>query len=76
MAPRPIIRTEVREVKDAESTSRFSIKPLVCDARTKNMHNLATKQIFQEKLRKIDPNMGLSQMANKQTDEVSAKLMR
>ena len=76
MAPRPVMTVEVSKVKDAESTSRFSIKPLVCDARTKNMHNLATKQICQEKLRKTACNMGLSQMANEQTDEVSARLMR
>ena len=68
----PVMTVQVRKVKDAESTSRSGIKPLVYDARMKNTHNLATEQNFKEQLRKIDSNMGLSQMANEQTDEESA----
>lgn len=58
--------------KDAESTSRSGIKPLVYDARMKNTHSLATEQNLKEQLRKIDPNMGLSQMADEQTDDGGA----
>ena len=73
IAPQPVMTVEVRKVKDAESTSRSGIKPFVYDTRMKNSHNLATEQAFKEQLREIDPNMSLSQMANEQTDEASAR---
>ena len=38
----------------------------------KNTHNLATEQNFKDQLRKIDPNMGLSQTADEQTDDTCA----
>ena len=60
ITPQPVMTVEVRKVKDAESTSRSGIKPLVYDARMKNSHNLATEQAFKEQLREIDPNMSLS----------------
>ena len=69
IAPQPVMTVEVRKIKDAESTSRSGIKPLVYDARTKNTHNLGTEQNLKEQLRNFDPNMGLSQMANEQTDQ-------
>ena len=69
IAPQPLMTVEVRKIKDAESTSRSGIKPLVYNARIKNTHNLATEQNLKEQLRNIDPNTGLSQMANEQTDQ-------
>ena len=73
IAPQPVMTVQVTKVKDAESTSRSGIKLLVYDAKMKHTHNLATEQNFKEQLRKIDSNMGLSQMANEQTDEESAR---
>ena len=72
IAPQPLMEVEVRKIKDTESTSRSSIKPLLYDARMKNTHNLATEQNLKEQLRKIDPNMGLAQMANELTDQAGA----
>ena len=72
IAPHPLMEVEVRKIKDTESTSRSSIKPLLYDARMKNTHNLATEQNLKEQLRKIDPNMGLAQMANELTDQAGA----
>ena len=54
ITPQPVMTVEVRKIKDAESTSWSSIKPLVYDATMKNTHNLATEQYFKEQLRKID----------------------
>ena len=48
----------MRKIKDTESTLGSGIKPLLYDAR--------------EQLREIGPNMGLSQMANEQTDQAGA----
>ena len=66
------MEVEVRKIKDTESTPRSSIKLRLYDARMKNTHNLATEQNFKEQLRKIDPNMGLAQMANELTDQAGA----
>ncbi|CAH3108012.1 unnamed protein product [Pocillopora meandrina] len=63
IAPQPLMEVEVRKIKDTESTSRFSIKPLLYDARMKNTHNLATEQNLKNQLRYINPNMDLVQMA-------------
>ena len=75
IAPQPVMEVEVTKTKDEEFRLRSGIKSLVYDARMKTTHNVAAEQKLKEQLKQIDPNMGLSQMASEQIDQMHTRLV-
>lgn len=51
------------EVEVMRSRSRSGLKCLLFDARMRTNHDMKAEEEFKKELERIDPNMGLSQMA-------------
>ena len=66
IGPQPIMEVEVIKTKIDESRSRSGLKSLLYDARMKTTHNEAKEEEFKRKLKIMNPNNGLSQMASEQ----------
>ena len=71
----PLMVVEVTKTKDEEFRLRSGNKSLVYEARMKTTHNVPTEQKLKEQLKQIDPNMGLSQMASEQIDQMHTRLV-
>ena len=54
-----------------ESRSRSGLKCLLYDARMRTNHDMKAEEELKKELKRIDPNMGLSQMACEQNFETS-----
>ena len=67
IGPQPIMEVEVIKTKIDESRSRSGLKSLLYDARMKTTHNEAKEEEFKRKLKIMNPNNGLSQMASEQS---------
>ena len=75
ITPQPVMEEEVTKTKDEEFKLRSGIESLVYDATMKTTHNVAAQQKLKEQLKKIYPNMGLSQLASEQIDQMHTRLV-
>ena len=69
IALQPIMEVQVNKTKDDDARSRSGLKCLLYEARMKTVHDENAEQVLKNTLRNIDPNMGLSQMANMGTED-------
>ena len=70
IAPQPIMEVQVNKTKDDDDArSRSGLKCLLYEARMKTVHDKNAEQVLKNTMRNIDPNMGLSQMANVGTED-------
>lgn len=69
IAPQPVMEVQVNKIKDDDARSRSGLKRLLYEARMKTVHDKNAEQVLKNTLKNIDPNMGLSQMADVQTED-------
>lgn len=62
-------KVQVNKIKDDDARSRSGLKRLFYEARMKTVHDKNAEQVLKNTLKNIDPNMGLSQMADVQTED-------
>jgi len=68
IAPQPVMEVQVNKIKDDDARSRSGLKCLLYEAKMKTVHDKNAEQVLKDTLRNIDPNMGLSQMADVETE--------
>ena len=70
IAPQPVMEVQVNKIKDDGASSRSGLKCLLHDARKETVHDKNAEQDLKNALRNTGPNMGLSQMAGVETEDI------